>query len=179
MSNAAPAIILGLSIVTASAIYTFPVVVDWLDDRNVISTTNGSVRLGKIYNEMLKISVKIEDAKTGDVLFSVDEFADKAYMSMRSNFEKVVVEKNKEVKKGDNERFTLEGLKFKAPTIFKVKTYITYRSEHQSVFNLTVNEYEITVGDGESVNEALLKLQAHCEAMREEFLREHQMLKPV
>lgn len=178
MNSIKSSLTLGLSIITASAIYIAPSVIDWSNSKNVVSTTNGSVRLGKIYNEMLKASMEMKNTETGKMFISVDEGADRVYISARHELEELIKAKNKDSSKSD-EKVTLEDASVNARMLIKVKAYIAYRTEYQPVFNLAIDEWEITVEPGENINKVLLQVKEYCEMMREDYLKRHQILKQV
>ncbi|MNR13065.1 hypothetical protein D3C85_1294490 [compost metagenome] len=88
--------ILGLSIIVAAAIYAVPPLVTEFKNQNIISTTNGGARLGKIYNEALKVRMEIKNTESGDVFISVDENADRVYEAAKAELEKIIKISNKD-----------------------------------------------------------------------------------
>lgn len=176
MSNATSAVILGGAIMAAAAIYVAPSVIDDYQNQNIITTTNGAVRLGKVYNEALKVRMEMKNTETGEVLIAIDEGIDDFYKSARSKFEQILNKKNKDVK-SEEEKITFEGAGLNVHMTITLDTYFLYRSEYQPSFSLTVDQYEIAAGVNSGVNTVLMQAQEYLNKVKIENLEENRFLK--
>lgn len=178
MANKMPSVILGSSIIFAAIIYAAPSIFAELSEQNVIATTNGGVRLGKIYQEALKVSVEMKNSETGEAFISVDENADKIYESAKAEFQKIIDLSNSGVK-SEKEKIALESATLKLPMVLTIRTYIAYKSEYHQNYVLTLSEIESAAGAGTNINRALVQSQEHSSRMLKEFYEKHQRLKAV
>lgn len=175
MTSNTSSVILGLSIITASAIYAAPALINEFMNRNVIGTTNGGVRLGQIYNESLKMKVEIKNTESGDVFLSVDENADRAYEAAQAEYEKLIQASNKNAK--DDDKITAATATLKVHMTMTLTSYVSYRSEHQPVYVLTLDEHVTTVGVGANINRTLIQVKDYSEKIHKEFSEKNQLLK--
>ncbi|MFP6863342.1 hypothetical protein [Pseudomonas sp.] len=176
MTSNTSSVILGLSIITASAIYAAPSLINEFTNQNVIGTTNGGVRLGQIYNESLKVKVEIKNTESGDVVLAVDENADRAYDAAVAEFEKLIQAKNENARSED-EKITPSTATLKLHMTMTLTSYVNYRSEHQPFYVLTLGEQETTVGVGANFSRTLIQVKEYSDKMGKEFLEKNQLLK--
>ncbi|HEY8331694.1 MAG TPA: hypothetical protein VIO83_10250 [Pseudomonas sp.] len=176
MSNATPAVILGGAIMAAAAIYVAPSVIDDYQNQNIIITTNGAVRLGKVYNEALKVRMEMKNTETGEVFISVDEDVDGFYKQARSELEKLIHATN-EGAKSDKEKISVEAAGLKVHMTITLDTYFLYRSEYQPSFSLTVDQHEISAGVNSGINKVLMQTQEYLNEVKIENLEKNRFLK--
>ena len=176
MNSNTSSVILGLSIITASAIYAAPALINEFMNRNVIGTTNGGVRLGQIYNESLKVKVEIKNTESGDVFLSVDENADRAYEAAQAEYEKLIQASNKSAK-GEDDKIIAATATLKVHMTMTLTSYVSYRSEHQPVYVLTLDKHETTAGVGANINRTLIQIKDYSEKIHKEFSEKNQLLK--
>lgn len=176
MTSKAPAAILGLSIVIAAAIYTVPPLVNDLRNQNLVSTTVGGVRLGKIYNESLKAKVVVRNTETGDVFIEVEENADNVYKAARKKLDELVEYSNTKATSKE-EKVTADGATLKVHMTVTINTHVSYRSEYQPTYTLTLEDHETTAAIGANVNRVLQQAQEYCDERVKDFQSKHQLLK--
>lgn len=176
MSNATSAVILGGAIMAAAAIYVAPSVIDDYQNQNIITTTNGAVRLGKVYNEALKVRMEMKNTETGEVFISVDEGVDGFYKSARSELDKLINARN-EGAKTDKEKLSVEAAALKLHMTITLDTYIHYRSEYQPSFNLTIDQHETAAAVDSNINKVLMQAQEYLNAVKIENLEKNRLLK--
>jgi hypothetical protein len=176
MTSNTSSVILGLSIITASAIYAAPSLIAEVTNQNVIGTTNGGVRLGQIYNESLKVKVEIKNTESGEVFLAVDENADRAYVAAVAEFEKLIQASNVNARSED-EKITPATATLKLHMTMTLTSYVNYRSQHQPVYILTLDEQETTVGVGANISRTLTQVKEYSDKMGKEFLEKNQLLK--
>lgn len=167
MSNKASAAILGVSIIAATATYTVP---HWLNERNnqnILETTVGGVRLGKVYSESLKAKLVIKNAETGDVFVEVDENADSVYRVAKARFEGLIKLTNES--KAEKDKITVDAASFKQDMTVTLTIYAAYRSEYQPLYSLTLDENVSTATVGAGVNGVLLQAQTYCDQAIQRF----------
>ncbi|MFY1051180.1 hypothetical protein ACOQNP_06095 [Ectopseudomonas khazarica] len=175
MSNKASAAILGVSIIAATATYTVP---HWINERsnqNILETTVGGVRLGKVYSESLKAKLIIKNAETGDVFIEVDENADSVYKVAKDRFVGLIKLTNEG--KDEKDKITVDTASFKQNMTVTLTIYAAYRSEYQPLYSLTLGEDESTATVGASVNGVLQQAQAQCDKAIQNFRASGQILK--
>ncbi|SIQ91456.1 hypothetical protein [Aquipseudomonas alcaligenes] len=176
MTSKTAAAILGLSVVAASATYSVPLWINEFNNQNIIETTVGSVRLGKIYNENLKAKLVIKNSENGDIFIEVDEDADRIYKEAVQRLEQLVEASNKDVKKAED-KLTVGSASFKQGMTVTLNIYAAYRSEFQPVYSLMLDETVTTAGVGARVNRVLQQAQEHCDKAVKLFQSEGKLLK--
>ena len=181
MTTAKSSAILGASIIISALIFSASSLSKLLEDQNILTLENGTVRLGKIYDERLKIAYEISNTETGEVFLSTDTAASNLYSSAKKNLDKIVNAANKDGgiknEEGKLEKLKSEQVSFKVHMTVKFKSYIEYRSEYQPSFALTIDTYETTAGVGAGINNVLINAKDYSSKVSATFFKDHILLK--
>lgn len=175
MSSNSSSVILGLSIVVAAGIYAAPSLIKEFVGQNVIKTTNGVVRLGKIYNEALKVRLEMKNSETGVVFISVDVGADQVSNAGIKELENIIKAMNKEAG-GKEEKLSADAVALKVGMTITVTSYVSYRSEYQPAYELTLDEHVTTAGVGANIKKTLQQAQEYCDTVKSQYVAGHQGL---
>lgn len=131
------------------------------DNTNIIYTTYGSVDLGKVYAEKVRLSVEIKGFIDSSDKFQ--ELAEAPFVDSMTDIDKTMEEHFKVLNslKNKAERITYQDASPKVDMKVKLITQIHYNSEHYNVqpFVLTIaeNEYDLKKNQGlrHSINKAV------------------------
>jgi len=175
MSSKSSAAIVGISIVLAAAIMTVPGLIEQRENDNLLSTTNGAVRLGKIYSEALRVQLNMSFTETGEEFLSVDAPADQVLKSASVKVKEMLRASNKEREKGEEVTYEEAGLKVHMTV--KARTYVVYKSEYLPLYELTLDEHEVGAGVGANVSKTLQQAQEYADQVYQEFEEKHQLIK--
>lgn len=175
MASATSALILGVSVILAAVVFVAQPLVPELKNENVLSTTGGAVRLGKIYNETLKARLVMTHTETGEEFISVDENVDDVYEAAAAKLKKILVTSNDGLP--DKEKVSFDQASLKIHMTIKLTTYVAYRSEYQPAYSLALDEHVTTAPIGARLEPTLTQLQDYCNQRKEEFFQKHQLLK--
>lgn len=159
-------VILSIAVVAASAVYKTDDLLDLLDRRNVIRTSDGVVRLGKVNAERVKVDFKIQSTKSNEVLLQSSTFMGGAFAEAEKELSKQVAAVNKEggIKGEDGKKESLDTrtATYKDDVKITKRTYIVYSSETMPFFELTLDNSEEVVSAGtKSIYSMISELQEY------------------
>lgn len=173
MTNTKSAFIIAIAIISSSAILSTEKIATLIDDQNILQLENGTVRLGKIYEERLITTIEIKDAVTGEKLLSTESATNSLYLNSKNELQKVIDDINKDGgikgEGGKLEKLSLEQVTLKKNMTVSITTYIKYRSEYQPSFSLTIDTSEKPAGIGTNIHSILVNTKDYSAKMLETF----------
>lgn len=125
------------SIVLGSVIFSIPHYFDLLQSRNVISLSNGKVRLGEVYREYVEVSYTFKN-DSGEVLLEGQAPISNLVESAKSDLESFVYNQN--IFKNDKEKLTTETISITSPYTVTFNTSVTYTTEYHPSFLLGLDD---------------------------------------
>ena len=115
---------------------------------NIISTDNGHVNLGKVYNERALIDVELRFSNDNSLVFSTEDLSIGSYMNEIDNkFETMLDIFNKN--KDDSNRLSKETLTFKIPGTLSIRAHTKYNAENITMFDLTLKSKKVIINENE------------------------------
>lgn len=176
MSSKSSAAIVGISIVLAAAIMTVPGLIEQRENDNLLSTTNGAVRLGKIYSESLKVRLRVTETESGNEFLVIDAPVDRLGDLAKTKMELLLDATNRS-RAPKEEKLSYESATLKVHMTVNLTTYVAYSSEFHPSFELTLDEHETTAGVGAYVARTLQQAQEYGQEMQKQFEEKHQLIK--
>lgn len=136
-------LVLGIIIILSSSILSIDKINSHIDSHNILSLESGKVRLGKVYRETLTSTyeVTLDDAK--DPIISINAKTTDLYSNVYDNFTTTLAQVNEQRKKDKQELLSIDNASWTKNAHIKLTTQVTYQSEFQSNFILTIDEKNI------------------------------------
>lgn len=135
MKLVASAVIISVGIVTFAALDNWD---DLTRPANVVPLEGGNVKLGEVFYETAGQSLTVEDPSDGSVLFSVETASYDLASRVESEVQDQVDIANRDTPEED--QITLETGAFVDPVRLRYRGWVRYRAEHDSNFQLTINQ---------------------------------------
>ncbi|MAX91099.1 MAG: hypothetical protein CMK99_10195 [Pseudomonas sp.] len=176
MSSKSSATIVGVSIVLAAAIMTVPGLIEQRENDNLLSTTNGAVRLGKIYSESLKMRLSVTETETGNEFLVIDAPIDRLEGFAKTKVEQMLEATNR-TRTPNEPKLSYESASLLVHMTVNLKTYVAYSSEYHPLFELELDERKTTAGVGAYVSKTLKQALEHGRQVQARFEEQHQLLK--
>ena len=173
-------IVLCIGIIAASAIASIDKIQPLINDRNIIQLENGNVRLGKVYEERINTDYTVTDSN-GKEVFSITSSTPNIYTAVYNKVKEDIdgVNANGGVDSGDGKKNKLAIPTVEWTTDVKIKktTYVTYKSETQNMFVLTLDASDTTIPKGSMpILSAIEPLKIYSQQMMQKFELESSFL---
>ncbi len=172
-------IMLCIGIIAATAIASIDKIQPLINDRNIIQLENGNVRLGKVYEERLNTDYTVTDSN-GKEVFSITSptpnIYDAVYQKIKEDVDGINANGGVDSGDGKKEKLTMSAVEWTTDVKIKRSTYVTYKSETQNMFVLTLDTFDTTIPKGSSVLAVIEPLKKHSQQMMQRFERENSFL---
>jgi hypothetical protein len=114
----------------------------------IISTDNGHVNLGKVYNERALIDVELRSSNENSIIFSAEDLSIGSYMNEIDNkFQTLLDIFNKN--KDESNKLSKENLTFKIPGTLTIRAHTKYNAENIPMFDLTLKNKKVIIYENE------------------------------
>ncbi|MBY8235479.1 hypothetical protein KW522_06500 [Vibrio fluvialis] len=162
-------LVLGASIIAASAIIGLDKINDIKQFGNVIELTSGKIRLGEVYRETLSSTYEV--TFVGDVrpTTSVQSNTKNLYSSAFEEFKNTIDKINKSREGNKEEPLSIDSVTWSKDAKISLVTTVTYQSEFHPNFVLTIDEttidYDADSKDSKNVSQYLSELKSYSDKM--------------
>ncbi|EHB5529322.1 hypothetical protein JX085_003496 [Vibrio cholerae] len=162
-------LVLGASIIAASAIIGLDKINDIRQFGNVIELTSGKVRLGEVYRETLSSTYEVtfvgDDRPTTSVQSNTKHLYSSAFEELKNTIDEI--NKSREGKK--EEPLSIDSVTWSKDAKISLVTTVTYQSEFHPNFVLTIDEttidYDANSKDSKNVSHYLSELKSYSDRM--------------
>lgn len=182
MNSIKPMLVLSVAVISASAILSINPIRSLINSQNIITTTNGAVRLGEIYEERLVTEFKLMSPEDDKEFIAAEAASSELTDAAMSDFRKKLKTVNEgggiPGEDGKKSKFQAENVTLKKDMKLKLKTYIHYRSEYQQSFSLVVDETDSTAPENMGVQKLISDTKVYTDRMIAEFQEKHALLRP-
>jgi len=136
-------LVLGACIVVSSGIVGIKQINNFKQFSNVIELTSGKIRLGEVYRETLSSTYEVTFA--GDKRASTSVYANTKdlYSSAREDLAEMIKQVNANREKNKQEPLSIDSVTWTKDATVRLVTKVTYQSEFQPNFVLTIDETTI------------------------------------
>ena len=168
-----------VGVIAATTIASIDKIQPLINDRNIIQLENGNVRLGKVYEERLNTDYTVTDSN-GKEVFSITSptpnIYDAVYQKIKEGVDGINANGGVDSGDGKKEKLTMSVVEWTNDVKIKQSTYVTYKSETQNMFVLTLDTSDTTIPKGSSILSTIEPLKKHSQQMMQRFERENSFL---
>lgn len=166
-------LVLGASIVVASGILGIEKLHSFNQFGNVIELTSGKIRLGEVYNEKLTSTYQVTFVGDDRASTTIDANTKDLYSSVYEDLENTITEVNKSREKNKEEPLSIDNVTWTKDVTINLITKVTYQSEFQPNFILTVDEttisYESSAEEKKNISQYISELKTYSDKMVREY----------
>lgn len=145
----------------------------YLSDQNILQTSSGAVRLGKVNKELLMTEFSVRNAEDGSLLLSGTTKTPEIYEFALGKFKKQIESINKDggvkAESGKKEKLDYRTAAWTYDTILKTRTYILYEAERTPSFELILDESETPIQKSTGIYKNLNELINYQTTMMRQF----------
>ncbi|ABV37332.1 hypothetical protein Ssed_2725 [Shewanella sediminis HAW-EB3] len=148
---------------------------------NTIELSSGKVRLGKVYRETLTSSYEVtfndDEGPSTAVNANTKELYSSAYDDLVSMIEKI----NKQKEKNKEDPLSIESVTWVKDAKIRLVTKVTYQSEFQPAFVLTIDqttiEHDADIENAKNISEYLTDLKSYSKKMVSTYEQRNSFIK--
>lgn len=134
---------LSFSLIVSSSILSVDKINSYIDSHNIIPLDSGKVRLGKVYRETLTSTYDVTLDGAQEPLIFIEAKTTELYDKVYDDFKRTLEQVNTQRKVEKQDPLTYDSASWNKNAHIKITTKITYQSEYQPNFVLTINEKNI------------------------------------
>ncbi|RFS28866.1 hypothetical protein [Aeromonas dhakensis] len=136
-------LILSVSIILSASILSIDKINSYIDSKNILPLVSGKVRLGKVYRENLTSTYEVTLDGSKEPIISINAKTTDLYNRVYDDFTQTLEQVNEERKREKKEELSHDNASWNKNAHIKITTQVTYQSEFQPNFVLTIDETNI------------------------------------
>lgn len=136
-------LVLSISIILSASIFSIDKINSYVDSKNTLSLESGKVRLGKVYRETVTSTYEVILDGSKEPIISINTKTTDLYSKVYDDFTQTLEQVNEERKKDKKEALSYDNASWNKNAHIKLTTQVTYQSEFQPNFILTIDESNI------------------------------------
>jgi hypothetical protein len=162
-------IIISLGLIVSSLIFSADNIYALSQSKNTIELTSGKVRLGEVYSEKLIISYVVKNSESKQSMMNAQGGAGNIYQIAFDDFQETLETVNKAREKEKKEPLSIDSANWTEDMTITMITEVTYQSQYQPSFKLTIDEsiinYDAKSSEKKSVIAHLSDLKPYAKKM--------------
>ena len=136
-------LILSVSFILSASIFSIDKINSYIDSKNILPLESGKVRLGKVYRENVTSTYEVTLESSKEPIISINAKTTDLYNRVYDDFTQTLEQVNEERKNEKKEELSHENASWNKNAHIKITTQVTYQSEFQPNFVLTIDETSI------------------------------------
>lgn len=173
--------ILGGFLVASAAIVSIDKIQENVQFNNTINLESGKIRLGSVYREIVESNFEVTFEGQTEPSLQVSDNTANLYSTAYEQLEKLAKELNRDRKSKKQEELSINDLAWTQNATIKLSTTVTYASEFQPKFVLTINteevKYEANTPDSKNVIYYIEQLKNYSDRMLTEYETNNSFIK--
>lgn len=173
--------ILGGFLVASAAIVSIDKIQENVQFNNTINLESGKVRLGSVYRETVESNFEVTFEGQTEPSLQVSDNTANLYSTAYEQLEKLAKELNRDRKSKKQEELSINDLAWTQNATIKLSTTVTYASEFQPKFVLTINaeevKYEANTPNSKNVIYYIEQLKNYSDRMLTEYETNNSFIK--
>ena len=165
------AIIIGTCLICASTIISADKIYNLYQSSNSISLTSGKVKLGEVYSERLTTTFNVILNDSQESFMNIETNTDDLFQVADDDFSSMIKSVNKEKKK--EELLNKESATWNRDATITITTVVTYKSQYQPSFDLTIDEtiikYVAVKEGAKAINSYIQDLKEYSSKMNTKY----------